>query len=100
VTEAKASKYVTTHHVTLGVYEGVPGQLDAILTPPGEVLKVAVVGDRAFIYVCEYHETHDTETTKVKAEVCVDASALLNALVAQMDVERSRIIPLPFEATP
>lgn len=88
--------WVTTLRVTLPCYEGVTGTEDAIHSPPGQVLEVCVVADRAFLAICDYTEGHDTTATKQTAEAHVDATALLNALVSQMGLERVRLaIPYP-----
>jgi hypothetical protein len=84
--------WVTIHTVTLPCYEGVPSGEDQIHAPPGKVLEVCVVADRAFLSLCDYDEDHKTRTTTTTAEAQVDSMALLNALIAQMGVEKVRLV--------
>jgi hypothetical protein len=83
--------WVTTHVVTIPLYEGVPGGENQICAPPGKVLQVCVVAERAFLNLCNYEDDGTTTTTATTAEAEVDASALLNALISQMGVERVRL---------
>ena len=93
--------WATTLHVTIPMYEGVAGGEDAIYSPPSKVLQVCVVADRTFLSLCDYEEDHDTTSTKTTAEAHVDTMALLNALIAQLGIERVRLaLPLDVGATP
>ena len=90
-----AEPWVATLHVTLPCYEDQVGGEDVIYAPPGKVLQVCVVADRAFLSFCDYEEDHDTTRTTKTAEAHVDSMALLNALIAQLGIERVRLaIPL------
>lgn len=94
----RAAPWEVTHKTTLACYEGVPGGEDAIYAPPGKVLEVCVIADRVFLGLCDYEDGNPTCTSTETASAHVDASALLNALIAQMGVERVRLA-IPFEVT-
>lgn len=87
--------WVTTHQAILPCYEGVPAGEDQIYAPPGKVVTVCVVAERVFLGLCDYEDDATTTTLTETAEAQLDASALLNALIAQMGVERVRLaLPL------
>lgn len=75
--------------VYLPVYEGNPGhpEGESLFAPPSRVLSVSVVGERAFLSVRKYEETHDTTTTTSIVSEAVSAEALLHALLMQMGIE-------------
>lgn len=88
--------WVTTYHVTIPCYEDEPGGGDVIHAPPGKVVEVCVVAERVFLTLCDYNETHKSTTVKTISQINIDAAALLNALIAQMGLERVRLaVPFP-----
>lgn len=87
--------WVTTLRTMIPCYDG----SDVITAPPEQVLDVCVVAERVFLDICTYEEDFDTTTTTAVAKASVDAGALLNALIAQMGIERVRMaLPLDVKA--
>jgi len=49
--------------------------------PPSKILDVGLVGDLAFLYICDNDETdHKTTTTVIREEIMVDARTLIAAI--------------------
>lgn len=72
-----------THYTSLIDLDYGPG--GGLVYPPEQVVQVCVVNDVTCLNICKYEEGARKTSTETVAEATVSTSALLAALVAQLD---------------